>query len=249
MSYQRRFCEAVAAELKADKVLNAAGNVTVSIEDEISAADEVERQLGKRGVLALVATTGHARKTGTGASTAGDIGLEVTVFENPKLNRATNKEAFTLTQAAEAIAEALHWKRLAGFKNNIRYISMQRADADEEDARMIVTFAVLQALDESEAVKWGIGGRTIWGAATSVKKTRGGEPIFEPGKNGRAKFYGIRDPHWAIELTCTVDTAAPEIPALGDNFEFEGVTYICSYASSSENGEDEATVTLSGRTI
>ena len=249
MSYQRRFCEAVAAELKADKVLNAAGNVTVSIEDEISAADEVERQLGKRGVLALVATTGHARKTGTGESTAGDIGLEVTVFENPKLNRATNKDAFTLTQAAEAIAEALHWKRLAGFKNNIRYISMQRADADEEDARMIVTFAVLQALDESEAVKWGIGGRTIWGAATSVKKTRGGEPIFEPAKNGRAKFYGIRDPHWAIELTCTVDTAAPEIPALGDNFEFEGVTYVCSYASSSENGEDGATVTLSGRTI
>ena len=249
MSYQRRFCEAVAAELKADEVLNAAGNVTVSIEDEISAADEVERQLGKRGVLALIATTGHARKTGTGESTAGDIGLEVTVFENPKLNRATNKDAFTLTQAAEAIAEALHWKRLAGFKNRIRYISMQRADADEEDARMIVTFAVLQALDESEAVKWGIGGRTIWGAATSVKKTRGGEPIFEPGKNGRAKFYGIRDSHWAIELTCTVETAAPEIPELGDNFEFEGVTYVCSSASSSENGEDGATVTLSGRTI
>ena len=50
MSNQRKFCEAVAAELKADEVLNAAGNVTVSIEDEISAADEVERQLGKRGV-------------------------------------------------------------------------------------------------------------------------------------------------------------------------------------------------------
>lgn len=249
MSYQRKFCEAVAAELKADEVLNAAGNVTVSIEDEISAADEVERQLGKRGVLALIATTGHARKTGTGESTAGDIGLEVTVFENPKLNRATNKDAVTLTQAAEAIAEALHWKRLEGFKNNIRYISMQRADADEEDARMIVTFAVLQALDENEAVKWGIGGRTIWGAVTSVKKTRGGEPIFEPGKNGRAKFYGIRDPHWAIELTCTVETAAPEIPELGDSFEFDGVTYVCSYASSSENGEDGATVTLSGRTI
>ena len=248
MSYQRKFCEAVAAELKADEVLNAAGNVTVSIEDEINAADEVERQLAKRGVLALIATTGHARKTGTGESTAGDIGLEVTVFENPKLNRATNKEAFTLTQAAEAIAEALHWKKLAGFTNRIRYISMQRADADEE-ARMIVTFAVLQALDEAEAVKWGIGEKTIWGAVTTKERSRGGTAQFEPGRDGKAKFVGVLDPHWAIQLTCTVETAAPEIPDLGDEFEFEDVTYICSGAKSSENGEDGATVTLSGRTI
>ena len=249
MSYQRKFCEAVAAELKADEVLNAAGNVTVSIEDEISAADEVERQLGKRGVLALIATTGHARKTGTGKSTAGDIGLEVTVFENPKLNRATNKDAFTLTQAAEAIAETLHWKKFAGFKNRIRYISMQRADADEEDARMIVTFAVLQALNEAEAVKWGIGEKTIWGAVTTKERARGGTAQFEPGRDGKAKFVGVLDPHWAIQLTCTVETAAPEIPDLGEKFEFEGVTYICSGAKSNENGEDGSTVTLSGRTI
>lgn len=248
MSYQRKFCEAVAAELKADEVLNAAGNVTISIEDEISAADEVERQLAKRGVLALIATTGHARKTGTGESTAGDIGLEVTVFENPKLNRATNKEAFTLTQAAEAIAEALHWKTLAGFKNRIRYISMQRADADEEDARMIIVFAVSETLG-GDSVKWGLDDKTVWGEVTHRRRTRGGTAIFEPGRDGKAKFSGVSDPHWKIELTCTVASTAPELPELGEKFEHRGLSYSTTEATIDESSEGSSTVTLSGRTI
>lgn len=249
MSYQRRFCEAVAERLEENETLLAAGNVTVAVEDRVSAADAVKRQLGKLGLLVLVSTTGHVRASGAGASTAGDIGLEVTVFENPKLNRATNPEAFTLTQASEVIAEALHHFRPAGMQNHIRYISMARADADENDARMVITLAALQSLSPEKAVKWGLGINTIWGEAVSSRKVRGGEPIFEPCRGGKAKFIAVRDPHWAVELTVSVQISAPEIPSLGETFEFGGLTYVTSSASVSESGEDSATVSLSGRTI
>lgn len=249
MSFQRKYCEAVAAALEADEVLGAAGNITIAIEDQVSAADAVKRQLGRLGLLVLIATTGHARKSGTGSSTAGDIGLEISVFENPKLNRATNKDAFTLTQASEAIAEALHWRKFEGLDNRIRYISMVRADADENDARMIITFAALQALDPAKAVKWGAGNSTVWGEVSQKHRVRGGTAKFEPGRDGRAKFVGVLDPHWAVTLTVSVDIAAPELPGLGEKFEYEGIAYVTTEATSTENGEDGATVTLAGRTM
>lgn len=249
MSYQRKFCEAVAGILELDKALAAAGNVTVSVEDHVSAADAAKRQLGKLGVLALIATTGHVRAAGAGNSTAGDLGLEITVFENPKLNRATNKDAFTLTQASEIIADALHGKRIEGFANKIRYISMQRADADEGDARMIVVFAVEQSLGLEDPVAWGIDEDTVWGDVTHRKRARGGTPLFEPGRNGKARFIGVQDPHWIISLTCTVAADAPELPELGETFRYGGKEYKTTSAELDETGEGSATVSLSGRTV
>ena len=249
MSYQRQFCEAVAKRLEADETLSQAGNVTVAVENAVSAADAVRRQLGKLGLLVLVSSTGHTRKSSAGASTAGDIGLEITVFENPKLNRAGNPDAFTLTAASEAIAAALHGYRPEGLQNHLRYISMARADADENDARMVLSFAALQSLKADKAVKWGIGATAIWGEVTTSRRARGGEPIFEPGRCGKAKFLGVRDEHWTIELTATVLVASPEIPAIGETFIVGEVEYVTSAAAITESSEDAATVTLAGRTM
>lgn len=248
MSYQRDFCKAVAKIIQDDDTIKAAGNVTVAVEDEVSAAETVKRQLGKLGVLALIATTGHIKSSNAGDSTTGDLGMEITVFENPKLNRATNKDAFTLTQASEVIADALNGVRIEGFKNKIRYISMQRADADENDARMVVVFAVEQSLGGDE-VLWGVDERTIWGSVMHRKRTRGGTAIFETGCDGKAKFIGVQDPHWIISLTCTVDADAPDLPRLGEVFEYGAVKYATLTAEIDEASEDSATVSLSGRTM
>lgn len=249
MSFQRKYCEAVKAAIEENESIMSAGNVTVSIEDDVSAEEEAQRALGKMGLLVLIATTGHTRTPGSGASTSGDLGLEITVFENPRLNRAGNRSAFTLTQAAEKIADTLHWRLFDGFQHRLRYLSMQRADADSKDARMVVTFAASQAFDPNKAVKWGIGVKTIWGEVQTKNRVRGGEAIFEPGRNGRGRFMGVVDPHWKITLTATVEIAAPELPELGQSFEYDGVTYYTTEAQSSESGEDGATVTLSGRTM
>ena len=248
MSYQRKFCKGVAKVLAANENLIKPGNVTISIEDEVAAADVVKRQLGKMGVLALIATTGHVKSNDLPDSTTCDLGLDITVFENPKLNRATNKDAFTLTQASEVIAEALNGVKLEGFTNKIRYISMQRADADENDARMIIVFAVSETLG-GDSVKWGLDAETVWGEVTHRRRTRGGTPIFEPGRDGKAKFSGVSDPHWVIELTCTVRATAPELPELGEKFEHRGLSYSTTAATIDESSEGTSTVTLSGRTI
>ena len=248
MSFQRHFCKAVAKIIEDDETIKAAGNVTVAIEDEVSAADTVRRQLGKLGVLALIATTGHARQSGSGQSTAGDMTFEITLFENPKLNRATNPEAFTLTAAAETIASALHWRLIDG-QHRMRYQSMQRADADETDARMIIAFAAYRILDAGKAAYWGIGKRTIWGEVVNLTREKGGETLFELGRDGKAKFTGVADEHEAITLTCLVDESCPKLPNLGDEFVYEDLTYLTTSAKLDESGENTSTVTLSGRTL
>ena len=154
----------------------------------------------------------------------------------------------TVTAASEAIASALHWRLIDG-QHRLRYQSMQRADADETDARMIIAFAAYRILDDGKAAYWGIGKRTIWGEVVNLTREKGGEALFERGRDGKAKFTGVADAHEAITLTCLVDESCPKLPQLGDEFVYEDKTYLITSAKLEESGESTSTVTLSGRTL
>ena len=139
MSGQIEICEAAAAALRA--AFGALSGVNVIPEDRCSPADEVNKALGRLGVLVLVAAKRHARKPGTGASTAGDLAIELTVVENPKLNRKGGERRPTITTVAEMAKDALHWRELAG--RRLLYVEMQRADAADDDFRMAVSFTAM----------------------------------------------------------------------------------------------------------
>lgn len=139
MSGQIEICEAAAAALRED--FGAVSNVTVIPEDRCSPADEVTKATGRLGVLVLVATRRHARKPGTGASTDGDLALELTVVENPKLNRKTGTPVPTVTSVADRAKDALHWRVLGG--RRLVYLDMQRADEADNDFRMSVNFTAM----------------------------------------------------------------------------------------------------------
>ena len=248
-SYHRDFCDGLKKLIDADGTIKAAGNVKSFVEDRADPAQKVREALSKNGVLVMVAATGHSRRAGSGRSAAGDLLVEITCFENPKKNRALDLDAFTLVQAAEAIKDALHGQKVLNAK--VRYIEMRREDADENDYRMVVEFAAFTALDRSRAAAWGIGDATRWGEVTSSRSRRGGTAQFEPGRNGRARFVGVLDPHWAVELTCDVEgeLTDEDLPALGGKFTWKGREYSCTDAELTGSGEDLSTVRLSGRTI
>ena len=247
MSEQIEMCKAVAAVLKERFSSLAEGPVTVLVEDDVDPAAEVERALAGVGVVVLVAATGHMRKPGVGASTAGDLGLEITCFENPKLNRLRKAGYMTVTHAAETCKDALHYRTV--LNHRISYVDMERTDADNSDFRMTVRFVVPLALDSSGAVTWTTGGgERISGVVTQRTPSRGGVVVLEPNRRGDAEFRGVRDSHWAIELECTVDSSDESIlPALGDDFIYGGKTYMTQSARMTVS--DTSTVRLSGRTI
>ena len=247
-SYQRDFCDGLKKLIAADETITAAGNVEAFVEDRADPAQKVGAALARSGVLVMVAATGHSRRAGSGRSAAGDLLIEITCFENPKRNRANNQDAFTLVQAAEAIKDALHGQTVMNAK--VRYIEMRREDADESDYRMVVEFAAFTALDRSRAAAWGIGEATLWGEVTSLRSRRGGTAQFEPGRDGKARFVGVLDPHWAVELTCDVEgeLTDADLPALGGEFTWNGRAYSCTGAELTGSSEDLSTVRLTGRT-
>lgn len=136
-SRQREVCDAIAEALK--EAFGPGGGVSVVVEDRCRPAAEVEKALGRLGVLALVSATEHRRRADTGAATDGDMSIEISLFENPKLNRRSGDDArHTVTSAAEVAANALHWRTAGGML--LVYSDMRRADADDGDYRMTVSF-------------------------------------------------------------------------------------------------------------
>ncbi len=244
---QRDICDAVAKTLQ-EEAFGADDGVTVVVEDRCSPAAEVEKALGRLGVLVMVSTPEHRRKVGTGAATAGDLTVEVSVFENPKLNRWEGGGTHTVTSASEAVKDALHWRTVCG--RRLVYLDMRRTDADDNDYRMVVTFVAVLALDPGHAVSWGIGDTTILGEVTRKTIARGGVNVYEPGRNGDTKYAGTRDRHWTIDLTCTVTTQSEDdLPALGETFAYGGRTYRTDSALMTSDAEDTSTVRLTGRTL
>ena len=246
MSRQADICRAVAAVLK--ETFSGVLGVTVAVEDACNPSEERDKTLGSFGVLVLVAASGHRRKPGTGASTAGDLAIDLTLIENPKRNRKSGVDGPTVTSVAEAAKDALHWRTVEG--RRIVYVEMQRADAADDDYRMLVSFVAALALDPRSAVSWGIGDETILGEVTRKKVARGGENVYEPGRGGSAQWLGTRDKHWKIELDCTVTTQSEDdLPELGAAFTYGGRTYKVDSAEMTADAEDTSTVRLSGRTM
>ena len=247
MSRQTEICRAIAAVLQKAVINGGMPGVTVVMEDSCCPADVVEKKLGKAGVLVLVAATGHRRKPGVGAATAGDLSIGLTVIENPKRNRLKVGDP-TVTSVAEAAKDTLHWQTVDG--RRLVYVDMQRADVDDDDYRMLVNFVAPLALDLKHAVSWGIGEATILGEVTRKKVARGGINIFEPGRNGDSAYLGTRDRHWRIDLDCTVTTQSEDdLPDIGEPFVYGGRTYYVEAAEMSADAEDTATVRLNGRTM
>lgn len=246
MSRQADICRAVAGVLK--EAFAGTMGVTVAVEDACNPSDEVEKTLGRFGVLVLVATSGHRRKPGTGASSAGDLAIDLTVVENPKRNRKSGVAGPTVTSVSEKAKDALHWRTVEG--RRIIYVEMQRMDVDEEDYRMSVSFVAPLALDPAHAVSWGIGDATILGEVSHKEIARGGVNVYEPDRQGDAKRIGTRDRHWKIDLTCTVTTQSEDdLPEIGAPFQYGGRTYYVDSAAMSADAEDTSTVRLAGRTL
>ena len=245
MSRQADICRAVATVLQ--ETFAELSGVMVTVEDSCNPSEAVEKTLGTFGVLVLVSASGHRRKLGTGASTAGDLSIDLTVVENPKHNRLARGRA-TVTSVAEAAKDALHWREVGG--RRIVYVEMQRADVADDDYRMLVSFVAPLALDPANSVSWGIGDATILGEVTRKKVARAGVNVYEPGRDGDVRYVGTRDRHWTIDLTCTVTTQSEDdLPELGGTFAFGGRTYCVDAAELDADAEDTATVRLVGRTV
>ena len=246
MSRQLDICNAITKTLQ--ETFKEAPGVRVVAEDSCDPSAEVQKALGKLGVLVLVAASGHRRKPGTGASSAGDLSIELSVFENPKLNRKPGKDGPTVSSVAEAAMDALHWREVCG--RRLVYVDMQRSDADDGDYRMTVSLVAPVALDPANAVSWGIGDATILGEVTKKTVARGGVSAYEPGRDGDARYLGTRDRHWTVSLECTVTTQSEDdLPEIGAPFAFGGRTYYVNTAEMSCDAEDTATVRLTGRTM
>ena len=246
MSRQAEICRAI-ADVLLDEFGRTPG-VTIVVEDECDPSEEHRKALGKFGVLVVVAASGHRRKPGTGASTAGDLAIDLVLAENPKHNRKSGVPGPTVTSVAEAAKDALHWRTVAGLR--IVYVEMQRADASDDDYRMTVSFVAALALDPDSAVSWGIGESTILGEVTRKKVARGGVNVYEPGRDGHARWLGTRDKHWTIDLDCTVTTQSEDdLPDIGEPFAYGGRTYYVDAAEMTAAAEDTATVRLTGRTM
>lgn len=246
MSRQADICAAVAAILR-ESFAGLLG-VTVAVEDACSPSDVVEKTLGSFGVLVLVAASGHRRKPGTGASTAGDLAIDLTVIENPKRNRKSGSQEHTVTSVSEAAKDALHWREVEG--RRLVYVEMQRMDVADDDYRMAVSFVAPLALDPAAAVCWGIGETTILGEVTKKTVARGGVNVYEPGRDGNVRYVGTRDRHWAVDLECTVTTQSEDdLPEIGANFTYGNRTYCVNSAQMTVEAEDTATVRLTGRTV
>jgi len=250
MGYQRQLCERIERILGGSRTLAGAD---VLVEDKCDPQSAVNAALARLGVAVLIAVSGHRRKSGVGSSTAGDFSIEVTVFENPRLNRDGNDAALTVSGAAEAVADALHGERITfedGSTTRLVYVDMTRADADGEDYRMAVRFAAFKSLDPAKSVCWGVDGSVV-GEVVRKTMTRGGTPVFEPGRDGNVRFVGTRDRHWKANVTCTVPFGVTEndLPEIGAPFRLSGTDFVTETAEITETGDDASSVSLTGRTV
>ena len=221
---QRETCDAVAKALQ-ETYDAKGGGVTVVVEDSCSPAAEVEKALGRLGVLVLVSTPEHRRRPGSGADTAGDMSIEISIFENPKLNRRPGC-IFTVTSAAEAAVDALHWRETAG--RLLVYGDMRREDAADGDYRMAVSFSAQPA--------------TLVPGAT----VPGGNP--EPEETVEARLMALLAealPDWTIVgmLTPASDGSAKFIPptcvvvsadVAGQELDWRGPGIPCEYTARAE---------------
>lgn len=243
---QTEFCSRIAEALRAAPALAAA---KVVVEDLADVDAEIAR--ASTGVVVAVAATGHTR--GRGRTLSGRLEFEVLCTEVPRVNRAGARRGFLSAQrAAEAAARALDHLAVDGF-GTLVYESMRRQDEGER-AQTLVSLHAEQSINPDEALAWGLAdGTQAYGEIVALRTRRGGTALFEAGRDGRARFAGVGDPHVAVDLTAAVTAGADAFPAPGERFTCPAygvrTTFVCTLSELSEEADDGRTVHLAGRTV
>ena len=97
-------------------------------------------------------------------------------------------------------------------------------------------------------VVWGTDSSTTYGLIQSMTTGKGGEQKEYKDYQGNTVALVTYDKHDTIQLTAICVTSAPTLPAKGETFTVNSVTYYCTDASINWSNEDAASVTISGRT-
>ena len=102
----RELAEKIAAFIRLDEQLAAAGHVNVVVEDKADAENEIAQAIGQLGVLVLVIVSGFTRKQNSGPVLAGTVRVEIRCYEHPSLNR--DGTAWTAQHVTERLIRILH---------------------------------------------------------------------------------------------------------------------------------------------
>lgn len=125
----RELAEKIAAFIRADEQLAAAGHVNVVVEDKADAENEIAQAIGQLGVLVLVIVTGFTRKQNSGPVLAGTVRVEIRCYEHPSLNR--DGTAWTAQHVTERLIRILHWRTIEGIQTPVRFVDFGRDDVPE----------------------------------------------------------------------------------------------------------------------
>ena len=129
----RRVADAMASAIRADAVVAAsAGRVTVCVEDRQDMETAISEALGKAGgICVMVGIAGFERRAQSGPVLQGTVSIEVRAMEVPALNRSSPDGAWMTAQGlTERLALALHWRRLPGMTEMLRFRRFVREDGD-----------------------------------------------------------------------------------------------------------------------
>lgn len=231
--------------IEATDAFKAVPGAVCLVEDRLNPAALAQRYAAHR-MRVLVAAVAHERRANVGEQTFGAWTLQVTVFENAT-RRSENDDAPSLLDVAAAAVSALHWQTVAGAR--VVYQDMTRIDESGEELRMVVTFRAWTGLAQG-AVVWGAGDALLSGDVFDVSYERGGVNVFEPSRKGDAKYVGTRDRHWKISVSALAAVSDPDaLPDFGETFSYGGRSYVTESASLKLEGENVATIRLTGRTV
>ncbi len=124
-------CEAIAdlirEQVQANATLKNGAEVTVLVEDKLDSSFRIEEMLGRNNLAVIVGLTGFSRKQQSGSLIFGTANFDISVFENPMLNRESIGTP-TAQMLAEFLTCVLHWTKPQGFDTPLRFQTMTRAD-------------------------------------------------------------------------------------------------------------------------
>lgn len=122
--------EGIAAVIRDDPAILAAGNVSVVVEDKACIAYEIAKALGELGVCVTVAVTGFTKRQDLGPMVQGTLAVEIACYEHPTLNRQ-DPSTPTAQWMAEHIARILNWRKVPQLTNKLIFRDFSRDDVEE----------------------------------------------------------------------------------------------------------------------
>lgn len=147
MNKIRKMCESIADEIRrkkdADKWLSNSCQLAVLVEDKLTDNFAIESSLGRNSLAVVVGLTSFARKAQMGELAFGTATFDISVFENPTMNRESEGTP-TAQSVAEFLIDALHWATLQEFETPLRFQSMTRADEPQAVVERLTFVADVQ---------------------------------------------------------------------------------------------------------